>query len=79
MLRVRDANLAEDLVQETLLWGLRSLDRFRGESSERTWLTGILKHKILDHLRVSGRTVNVEDDLEKLEAEDATYFDHTKG
>lgn len=77
LLRVRDASLAEDLVQDSLLAGLRSLDRFRGESSERTWLIGILKHKIVDHLRGSGRTVNVEQDLAELEAEDAAYFDET--
>lgn len=46
---------AEDLVQETLLAAWRNLDGFRGESSERTWLLGILKHKIGDQLRGSAR------------------------
>jgi RNA polymerase sigma-70 factor (ECF subfamily) len=49
--QLRDLNLAEDLVQETLMAALRSHDRFAGQSTERTWLTGILRHKILDHLR----------------------------
>ena len=43
--------MAEDLVQETFLAALPGRERFQGASSERTWLAGILKHKILDHLR----------------------------
>jgi RNA polymerase sigma-70 factor (ECF subfamily) len=49
--QVRDTNVAEDLVQETFLAALKAHDRFGGKSSERTWLTGILRHKIYDHLR----------------------------
>jgi len=48
LMRVRDASIAEDLVQDTLLAAIKSVDRFKGESSERTWLIGILKHKVLD-------------------------------
>lgn len=51
LVRVRDASVAEELVQETFLAALQALDRFSGGSSERTWLTGILKHKIVDHFR----------------------------
>jgi len=49
--QVRDATVAEDLVQETFLAALRSRDRFAGASAPRTWLVGILRHKIFDHLR----------------------------
>jgi RNA polymerase sigma-70 factor (ECF subfamily) len=49
--QVRDATVAEDLVQETFLAALKARDRFRGGSSDRTWLVGILRHKIYDHLR----------------------------
>jgi RNA polymerase sigma-70 factor (ECF subfamily) len=49
--QVRDASVAEDLVQDTFLAALKSRDRFTGQSSERTWLVGILRHKICDHLR----------------------------
>ncbi len=49
--RVGDPSAAEDLVQETLLAALRGIAGFRGESAERTWLTGILRHKIMDHFR----------------------------
>lgn len=51
LLQLRDSALAEDLVQETLLAALESRERFSGASSERTWLTGILKHKIVDCIR----------------------------
>lgn len=53
--RVRDSHTAEDLVQETLLAALSSRESFAGHSSERTWLFGILKHKLVDHLRESIR------------------------
>jgi RNA polymerase sigma-70 factor (ECF subfamily) len=55
MLRVRDHAVAEELVQECLLGALDARKRFGGESSERTWLIGILKHKLLDHWRRRGR------------------------
>jgi RNA polymerase sigma-70 factor (ECF subfamily) len=53
--RVRDPHAAEDLVQETLLAGLGSAAAFQGRSAERSWLIGILKHKLWDHLRRSLR------------------------
>jgi RNA polymerase sigma-70 factor (ECF subfamily) len=49
--QMRDASVAEDLVQETFLAALKARDQFRGGSSDRTWLVGILRHKIYDHLR----------------------------
>ena len=54
-LQLRDAGAAEDAVQDTLIAGLEGLDRFAGKSSVKTWLTGILKHKIIDHLRRQAR------------------------
>jgi RNA polymerase sigma-70 factor (ECF subfamily) len=45
--RLRDSHLAEDAVQETMLAAIKS-HGFAGNSSARTWLTGILKHKIID-------------------------------
>ncbi|KQC33287.1 MULTISPECIES: sigma-70 family RNA polymerase sigma factor [Nonlabens] len=49
--RVNDAALAEDLVSETFLAGLKSAHRFQGNSTERTWLVSILKRKIIDQYR----------------------------
>lgn len=49
--RVSDAEIAQDLVQETFLAGLKSAENFKGDASERTWLISILKRKIIDHYR----------------------------
>jgi RNA polymerase sigma-70 factor (ECF subfamily) len=45
--------MAEELVQETLLAALHNRSTFDHRSSVRTWLVGILKHKIADHFRSS--------------------------
>lgn len=64
MFRLRDASLAEDLVQDTLLAALQAYSSFAGRGSERTWLVGILKHKIADHFRRVSREspVNISDE-----------------
>ena len=61
LFRIQDATVAEDLVQETLLAAFRGKDGFAGRSSLRTWLFGILKHKIIDHLRRISRERPAED------------------
>ncbi|MGD8925650.1 MAG: sigma-70 family RNA polymerase sigma factor [Thioalkalispiraceae bacterium] len=53
--QLRDKTLAEDAVQDTLLAALQSYDKFAGDSSLRTWLTGILKNKIIDIMRKQSR------------------------
>ena len=54
-LQLRDNDLAEDVVQDTLLAALQGAAGFSGRSSVKTWLTGILKHKIVDAIRKKGR------------------------
>jgi len=54
-LQLRDPDLAEDVVQETLLAALTAQAGFTGKSSLKTWLTGILKHKIVDAIRQKQR------------------------
>jgi RNA polymerase sigma-70 factor (ECF subfamily) len=49
--RVKDTTTAEELVQETFLAAMRTMDRFKGRASEKTWLFSILKHKIIDFYR----------------------------
>jgi len=61
LLRVRKEEVAEDLVQETLLVAVRTQEKFGGRSSERSWLVGILKNKICDHFRKLGRETNFTD------------------
>lgn len=51
--RVRSIELAEDLVQETFIAGLKAKNSFQGKSSEITWLISILKRKVIDHYRKS--------------------------
>ena len=55
LLQLRDAEAAEDAVQETLLAALAGDAAYAGRSSLRTWLTGILNHKIVDALRRARR------------------------
>ena len=62
MMRLRDETLAEDVVQEALLSALQSLDSYCGQAAERTWLTGILKHKIVDHYRKNSKQVQITDE-----------------
>lgn len=49
--RVNSRPIAQDLISETFLAGLKSMQNFKGEASERTWLVSILKRKIIDHYR----------------------------
>jgi len=62
--RLREAELAQDIVQETLLAAWRGRDAFKGDSSVRTWLVGILKHKIIDHIRGEVRQRRLHDAVE---------------
>lgn len=61
MMRLRNRDLAENLVQETFLAALKGRASFGGRSSERTWMIGILKHKIIDHYRKDFRERPVTD------------------
>ncbi len=51
LVRLRNPDTAEEVVQQTILAALTARHSFRGRSSERTWLTAILKRKISDTLR----------------------------
>jgi RNA polymerase sigma-70 factor, ECF subfamily len=53
---------AEDAVQDTLVAALGALPSFTGRSSLRTWLFGILRHKVTDTFRRQVREVPLEDD-----------------
>jgi len=48
---LHDDNEAEDVVQETYVRALSTLDRFRGDSSLATWLTRIAVNEALGRLR----------------------------
>lgn len=65
--RLRRRQDAEDAVQETLLAALAARRGFRGDSSERTWLIGILRHKIVDRIRADVRAPVVAEDAEAMD------------
>ena len=74
LFRIQDGSVAEDLVQETFLAALRGKDGFAGRSSLRTWLFGILKHKIIDHIRKISRE-RPEENIETIADLSAINFD----
>jgi len=53
--RIKDQAVAEDLVQETFLAALHGRKSFKGHSAVKTWLSAILKHKIVDYVRKKRR------------------------
>lgn len=61
LVRLGTREAAENVVQETFLAALESRAGFSGKSSERTWLIGILKHKIIDTYRKGARELAVEE------------------
>ena len=72
--RLRNPASAEDVVQETFLAALRSQDRYTGKSSPRTWLIGILKHKIVDLIRKESREQSTEE-IENMVEPEELFFD----
>src|SRR6187431_1301468 len=71
-LQLRDRDQAEDVVQETLLAALEAQAKYAGKSSVKTWLTGILKHKVVDAIRRKQRepsvsTLQPEADIDDLD------------
>ena len=50
-MKLRDAGDVEDVVQDAMIAAWNGRAGFRGQSSLRTWLVGILNHKIVDLIR----------------------------
>ena len=74
-LQLRDADLAEDAVQEALLGALRNQRSFAGRSALRTWVFGILKHKIADVLRQRARVTPMSEFVDADEDDDGELLD----
>lgn len=74
--RLRDPHLAEDVVQETFMAAIKS-PSFAQQSSPRTWLTGILKHKIIDVMRKNIREVSATDLMHDEDGNMDEFFDET--
>ena len=73
--RVRDAEIAEDLVQETFLAALKAQENFAGQASEQTWFIGILKYKMIDYFRKAAREKTQEFDEQFINDGNEDYFD----
>jgi len=74
VMRVREAVVAEDLLQETLLAAIGSYHTHAGHSSERAWLVGIMKHRVIDYFRRQAR--NAQFQL-KAEDDEIEYFENS--
>jgi RNA polymerase sigma-70 factor, ECF subfamily len=74
LVRLRDKTIAEDAVQETLLAAIKGKEQFRGHASVRTWLVGILKHKLMDYFRKSSQEFPVTDFISSEESPE-DFFD----
>lgn len=74
-LQLRNEALAEDAVQDALVAVLEKPERFGGQSSLRTYVTGILKFKIIDNLRAATRErqIDAAEDQSEDEAIDALF------
>ena len=82
--RLRDPHQAEDVVQETFIAAIKNAQSsenagFAEQSSPRTWLTGILKHKIIDVMRKSIRETAISDIIDESEDYTADDFFDAKG
>ena len=53
--RLRDAEAAEEVVQETFVAALRALGQYSGKGTQGAWLLGICKRKVVDHVRRRNR------------------------
>src|SRR6516225_12094178 len=69
------ADLVDDLVQEVFLAAWENLDKFRGDSSLRSWLLGIARHKVEDHYRKRLRELQFRDEGEDSSEEPASSLD----
>jgi len=71
IMRLRDVTAAEDVLQETFLAAMKGLERFDGRVEIKYWLRGILRNKIVDHIRKAVREQPYEN-LEEYQKPDET-------
>jgi len=73
--RIRDRDLAEDAVQDAMASAVAGLGSFQAGSALRTWLIGILNHKIQDSFRREGRYVRMYGEAGELGEDDMALRD----
>lgn len=69
-LQLRNDAWAEDVVSETMIAALEKKDSFAGQSQFKTWVVGILKHKIIDQFRRTKREVSADELAEAMDTDD---------
>ncbi len=65
----RNPEVAEELTQQAFVEAVRGRGQFRGHADATTWVTGIARHKLVDHFR------RAERDARRLAALSAIEFD----
>ncbi|WP_231491253.1 sigma-70 family RNA polymerase sigma factor [Pedobacter sp. Leaf170] len=75
--RINDHQQAMDLVQDTFLAALQKVDGFEGKSTEKTWLTAILKYKIIDVYRKKSAGLRKVEQINEIEQ--LNFFDSNDG
>ena len=68
-MQLRNETWAEDVVSETFVAALEGSRKFAGQSQVKTWVVGILKHKIIDQFRRTKREVSSDARLEAAQVE----------
>jgi RNA polymerase sigma-70 factor, ECF subfamily len=68
-LQLRNETWAEDAVSEALVAALEGARTFAAQSQLKTWVVGILKHKIIDQFRRARREVSTDAEMEAAEVE----------
>ena len=64
MMRLKDPIAVQDVLQETYIAGIKGLEKFDGRVEIKYWLRGILRNKIVDHIRKSVRERPYENPME---------------
>lgn len=75
LMKLRDDNLAREAVQDTFVAALESRQSFAGKSSLKTWLTAILKFKIIDLIRRQNREPNLSSLFDTGDSDDSLEMD----
>jgi RNA polymerase sigma-70 factor (TIGR02943 family) len=73
-LQLRNDAWAEDVVSETVLAALTKPQAFAQRAQLKTWLIGILKHKVIDALRLHGREISASSHDDDDEADPLEYL-----
>lgn len=72
--RLRSGEAAEEVVQQTFVAALQHAEQFAGRGSERAWLLGILKRKVVDLIRQRSRGTPLDSEHSSDPSE--AMFDH---